>query len=68
MIYALILTTYMFSSAQKGPAAVTQTSTVGFTTAQACKNAGKVARAGAIGLDDSDKRVVITYQCAPLEI
>lgn len=68
MIYALILTTYMFGEFQKSPMAVAQTSTPGFTSKLACENAGKVAQAGALELSSNEQKVAITYQCAPLSI
>lgn len=47
MLYTLILTTYLVGNFDQIPAAVMQTSTLGFTTEQACNNAGKVAVNGA---------------------
>lgn len=66
MLYALILTTYLYGSFDKSPVAVTQTSTPGFTTEQACKNAGRVAQAGAV--QTSSRKTIIIYQCAPLSL
>ena len=70
MIYALILTIYMTGGGggySEHSVAVSQSSTVGFTTEQACKNAGEVARAGR--LQFSDKRnTYVTYQCAPMSL
>lgn len=68
MIYALILTTYVFGSFQKSPMAVEQTSTVGFTTEQACVNAGKVAKAGAVRPSAGEQKTVVTYLCVPLSV
>jgi len=68
MIYALILTTYLYGPFDSSPVAVTQTSTPGFTTEQACKNAGRVAQAGAVSSPIHGRQTVITYQCAPLSI
>ena len=65
MIYALILTTYLFGPFNTSPVAVTQTSTPGFTSEQACKNAGRVAQAGAVQTEGHGNKTVITYQCAP---
>lgn len=66
MLYALILTTYMYGDFDNRPAAVTQTSTPGFTSEQLCVNAGKVAQAGS--LKGTDHHVVVLYQCAPLTL
>jgi len=68
MIYALILTTYLFGSFQKSPMSVTQTSTPGFTSEQACKNAGKIAQAGAVQPPSSEQQTVVTYLCVPLSL
>jgi hypothetical protein len=68
MVYALILTTFMYGTFSKSPMAVTQTSTIGFTTQQACINAGQVAKAGTPNIGSSEQSVIITYQCAPLSV
>lgn len=68
MLYTLILTTYMYGEFQKSPMAVAQTSTPGFTTHQACINAGKVAQAGRPNIGSHEQSVLIVYQCAPLSI
>lgn len=68
MLYALILTTYMTGKYNDVPT-VTQSTTYGFTTEQACVNAGKVAVSKApSGLGRYENYAVITYQCAPLSI
>lgn len=68
MLYVLILTTYMTGKYNDVPT-VTQSSTYGFTSQQACKNAGEIARKGApSGLGRYDNYAVVTYQCAPLSI
>lgn len=69
MLYVLILTTYMFypHTGNVYSVAVSQTTTSGFTTEQACKNAGRVAAEGApreLGMH----RVTTTFQCAALNI
>lgn len=66
MIYALILTTYMFGSFDKSPVAIAQTSTSGFTTEQACKNAGKIAQSGAV--QAPSQTTVVTYQCSAMSL
>ncbi len=71
MLYTLILTTYLVGNFNEMPAAVMQTSTPGFTTEQACNNAGKVAINGApSGFKTAvgTLRVSVTYQCAPLSL
>lgn len=70
MIYALILTIYMSGGPggyNESSVAVSQSTTLGFTTEQACKNAGEVARAGRPNFSDK-KTAFITYQCAPLSL
>lgn len=68
MLYALILTTYMTGKYNDVPT-VTQSSTYGFTTEQACINAGKEAVSKApSGLGRYDNSAVVTYQCAALSI
>ncbi|MNF89642.1 hypothetical protein D3C85_832440 [compost metagenome] len=70
MIYALIITIYMSGGTAgygESPVAVSQSSTVGFTTEQSCKNAGEVARAGRPNFPDK-RSAIITYQCAALNI
>lgn len=66
-IYVLILNTFMYGSYQKSPA-VAQTSTPGFTTQQACINAGKAAQENLITLPAHEQNVVATYLCVPLSI
>lgn len=69
-MYALILTIYMSGGTggyNESAVAVSQSSTVGFTTEQACKNAGEVARSGRPNFSDK-KSAFITYQCAPLSL
>lgn len=67
-IYVLILTTFMYGSYQKSPVAVAQTSTPGFTTQQACINAGKAAQANLITLPAQEQNAIVTYLCVPLSI
>jgi len=68
MLYVLILTTYMTGQYNDVPT-VAQTVVPGFTSEQACKNAGEVARRGApSGLGRYDDYALVTYQCAPLSI
>lgn len=68
MLYALILTTIMTGKYHDFPT-VAQTSTPGFTSEQACKNAGEVARRGApSGLGRYDSFAIVVYQCAPLSL
>jgi len=63
MLYALILTTYMYGSFNKSPMAVTQTTTPGFTSQQMCIDAGRVAQAGTPNIGSGEQAVLITYQC-----
>lgn len=69
MLYALILTTYMFypNPGNVYSVAVAQTSTPGFTTEQACQNAGQVAIKGS-PKELGKHRVATIYQCAPLNL
>lgn len=68
MLYALILTTYMTGKHNDVPT-VAQSTTYGFTTEQACINAGKAAVSKAPSmLGRYENFAVITYQCAPLSI
>lgn len=70
MLYALILTTYIYGY---HTVAVAQTTTSGFTTEQACRNAGNVARSGISGIVNDPgtgnySKTAITFQCAPLSL
>lgn len=68
MLYVLILTTYISGVFNDYPA-VSQSSTPGFTTEEACKNAGEVARSGAPkNMGRYNAFAIVTYQCAPLSI
>lgn len=68
MLYVLILTTYMTGQYNDAPT-VAQSSTYGFTSEQACKNAGEVARQGAPSdLGRYNNFALVTYQCSPLSI
>lgn len=68
MLYTLILTIYLTGQYNDAPT-VAQSSTPGFTSQQACTNAGKVAQAGAVkGMGRYDTYAIITYQCAPLSL
>ena len=71
MLYTLILTTYLVGNFNEMPASIMQTSTPGFTSEQACKNAGDVARNGApskFSVTVGTLRVHVTYQCAPMSV
>lgn len=68
MVYALILTTYIFGIFNSSPVAVTQTSTPGFTNEKLCKNAGKIAQAGAVQPPSNSQQTVVTYLCVPLTL
>lgn len=74
MFYVLILTTFLTpsSSAYPGNAgqsfAVAQTSTPGFTTEQACRNAGEKAVANKPYADGYERKITVTYQCSPLNV
>lgn len=68
LVYVLILTTYMTGKYNDVPT-VAQTVIPGFTTEQACKNAGRVAQNGApANLGRYDNYAVVTYQCSPLNL
>ena len=68
LVYVLILTTYMAGGLQSRPVAVAQTVVSGFTTEQACKNAGKTAAKGAPTTVGGGHSVTVTYQCSPLSL
>lgn len=66
MLYALILTTVMTGTFNDYPA-ITQTSTSGFTSEQACINAGKKAEQQAPkDLGRYKAYALVTFQCTTL--
>lgn len=68
MLYALILTT-IISGKYVESATVAQTTTPGFTSEQACENAGRVAQSKAItGIGRYNEYAIVTFQCAKLSV
>ena len=74
MLYVLILTTYLTAGSNSYPGiagqayAVTQSSTIGFATEQACKNAGEQAVTNKPSVHGYDRAITVTFQCSPLNI
>ena len=74
MLYVLILTTFLTPSSNTYPGnvgqsfAITQSAVHGFTTEQACKNAGQQAVNNKPSADGYERRITITYQCSPLSV
>jgi hypothetical protein len=71
MVYSLVLTTLLYRQFQKSPASVTTSSHLGYTTEQACKNAGR-AHANAVNQtftrSGENMKMIVIFSCSPTDI
>lgn len=74
MFYVLILTTYLTQASTSYPNnagqsyAIAQSTTTGFTTEQACKNAGIQAVQNKPPVLGYDRAITVTFQCSSLSL
>lgn len=70
MVYVLIVTTMFYGFFQKSPVALSKVVISGFTTEQACNNAGlkEQAQSKEFVINGDTKTLYTTFTCSPLSV